>query len=174
VKPLDALAQLEEQLVARVEALEGFLGERHVALERTGVPHEYAAVLTGYIDLFREPHSRLEALKRAMFLAWYALAEPGEFTGLWDITPVHQARVTAELEAELRDTGGDAELREMLAWYVRVMGGAPFGDDPACATLAAFIAASEEAEEPVPPWRPSCTAGRGQMGRYWASLRDDA
>jgi hypothetical protein len=150
------------------------MGERHVALECTGVPHEYAAVLTTYADLLPDQSSRIEALKRATFLVWYAIAEPAEFTGLWAVTPAHERRVVTELERELASTGGDAELRAMLTWYVRVMGGAPFNHYPEHTRLAKFVEVVEVADEEPFPWRPTITANRGQMGRYWESLRHDA
>jgi hypothetical protein len=174
VNTLADLADTEERLLARVDALDGYLGERHVALERTGIPHEYAAVLTGYTDLLSDPRARVEALKRAVFLVWYALAEPAEFTGLWSITPIHESRVLAELEKEVATTGGDDELRAMLRWYVRVMGGPPFSHHADHTALNAFVDAVERSGDVQAPWRPGLTVNRGQMGRYWRSLRHDA
>lgn len=174
MKSLTKLAATEDRLLGRVEAIDGLLEERHIALERTGIPHEYAAVLTAYTDLLRDPNARIEALKRATFLVWYAVVEPAEFTGLWGLTSGHEARAMAELEGELAHTGGDAELRAMLAWYIRVMGGPPFNSYPEHSILAALVDAVESSEEEVPSWRPTSTANRGQMGHYWSSLRRDA
>jgi hypothetical protein len=70
--------------------------------------------------------------------------------------------------------GGDVEMRSMLKWYVRVAGGPPFNEHQEYVALTAVVEAAEASEEEVLLWRPSVTDYRGQMGRYWRSLRDDA
>ena len=151
------------------------LEDRYVAVDRLGAPNEYAAVVTQYADLFSDPTSHLEALKRATFLAWCATAEPPEFTGLSAITAVHTHRILRELENELATRGGHLELRAMLRWYVRAAGGPPFCEAPDLVMLAQFVdEANADERETNDSWRPPTIEGRGQMGRYWGSLRDDA
>jgi len=176
VKTLAELALWEDRLLATVESFDGSIDARRVTLERSGVPHEYAAVLTAYLDLLADPASHHEALRRACFLAWYASAEPSVFTGLSAITVAQQQQTVALLEAAFasREQEADDELRAMLGWYAQVSGGLSFLDPVAHPMLAHFLTSLETLNDRDPAWRPLITEGRGQMGRYWASLRPDA
>ena len=156
-------------MLASIAGAFGTLEERDAQIERSGFYREYPAVLRAYHALFADPTSRLEAIKRALFIVWYGGVEPACFSAIRDL-PERAVRATlAELETEVRRGGGDDELRWMLAWYVDVgpwlfelYGGAPvLGDFLGDAPADAWRAAAPGLERLV---------NRGQMGQYWRSL----
>ncbi len=174
MKTLRELAVSEERLLSQVEALTGTFEAKYSELESTGIPQEYAAIATMYADLLTHPTDRSEALKRALFLVWYAVAEPPVFTGLSLVGSVHRERVLDALEAELTSGRPDDELLAMLRWYVAVDAAPTLRDRDQHSAVGRAIAAAEDADEEQLAWRPAVTEGRGQLGAYWRSLRDDA
>jgi hypothetical protein len=126
-------------------------------------------VLRSYHALFDDPASRLEALKRALFIVWYGVVEPPCHSAIREL-PERAIRDTfTELETVVRRDGGDDELRWMLAWYVEL---APwlFEVHAAGRVLAEFLG-----DVPPDAWRaapPALAAlmNRGQMGQYWRSI----
>src|SRR6476661_10490948 len=73
---LDAISGWEAAVVASIAGAHGTLDERDAQIERSGFYREYPAVLRAYHALFDDPASRLEALKRALFIVWYGGVEP--------------------------------------------------------------------------------------------------
>jgi hypothetical protein len=74
----------------------------------------YTTIVDGYLELARQGDS--EALKRAVFLWWYSVAEPMHLTGIPEFTP-RQNDATARLLRDAVGAGTDAEFERMLAWY---------------------------------------------------------
>ena len=70
VLSLSSLAGWEEAVLASISAASGSAEERYRQIERSGMYGEYPAIVSGYVELFDDEESSLEALKRAVFLVW--------------------------------------------------------------------------------------------------------
>ena len=166
---LDELAACEVDLYASVTRAVGSMDQKHAALEAAGVFTAYADVLAGYLRLLDDPAAAHEALKRATFLVWYSVAEPGCFTGVGPIpAPLVQATLAA-LEAAIARGALDGEFAAMLGYYEAVADfaftrGGPW---PGLARARAVSDPDAWRTEVPPPERPWL---RGQMGEYWASI----
>ena len=178
VPTLRSLADQELALCHHVQALAGTIDARHEQLIVSTISAEYLQVHRAYLHLAAHAPAdatRLEALKRLIFLAWYSLNEPPFNSGLNYYDPDLQRSSYALLEVHLATTAPlDRELRWMLDHY------AAFWDDnllPAITglplpTISAFIAAKNPAVYLVPERQlpPGTMAHRGQLGLYWQSL----
>jgi hypothetical protein len=169
VLSLSSLAGWEEAVLASIRGTSGSLLERDRQIERSGLYGEYPAIVRAYVELFEDPESAIEALKRSVFLVWRgAMAPPGE-TGIAALPDGVSRTVIEELDTRFRRDTADEELTWMLAWY---QGEGShvfelFGATPQVLNVAA--------EVPRDTWRaggiePAAMARRGQMGRYWATL----
>lgn len=175
---LRSLADQELALYHRVQALAGTIDAIHEQLIISNISEEYLQVHRTYLHLAAAAPAaatRLEALKRLVFLAWYSMNEPAFNSGLGYYDPDLQRSSYALLEAHLATTAPlDPELHWMLVHY------AAFWDDdllPAItglplSTISAFIAAKDPAVYLVPERQlpPGTMAHRGQLGLYWQSL----
>lgn len=169
---LGALGAWEDRLLRELGRSRGTLEDRDGELTRSGLYAEYAALFGGYVDLAQaadRPEDRVEALKRAVFLAWYEGAEPAPLSGLAELPELAVRRTLALLEERCRRGGLDRELAWMLPWYHAIAEHSLLrmpGLRCLEASLLALDPAAWERER-----RPDALLGRGAMGRYWASLR---
>lgn len=166
---LTSLAGWEEAVLASLRGASGTLEERDRQIERSGLFGEYPAILSAYRELFADPESAGEALKRAVFLVWHAAMAPPASTGIATLPDATARTVIEELDASLRRGTVDEELAWMLAWYVPG-GRFVFELYGATTRLLAFA-------ESTPPdaWRSRSITDdtmrlRGQMGHYWTAL----
>ena len=114
----------------------------------------------------------LEALKRALFIQWFEVAEPFFLTGILGLAPHSLTEVAGHIERALTD-GGDPELDEMLAWYGRI---ADHAFDPSSTgplMLAALHRPSDLAWLTSDKQRDTYPS-RGSMGEYFLSLKSPA
>lgn len=166
---LGELAAREAEIYTSVEQAAGRMEEKYAALAAAGVFDAYAGVLAGYVALFDDPDAGTEALKRAAFLIWYDVAEPGCFTGVFDLPAPLVRQVLTRLDAAVARGQVDEELEAMLGYYREVADFAFTRGGPWPA-LAQLLATSDpeawRARVPVPPQRWS----RGQMSDYWAAV----
>lgn len=170
---LTSLAGWEEAVLASLRGASGTLEERDRQIERSGLFGEYPAILSAYVELFADPESALEALKRALFLVWHSSIAAPATTGIASLPEATTRSVIQELEARIRAGTMDEELAWMLGWYVA---GGRFVLElyGATARLLAFA-------ESTPPdaWRSRSITHdtmrqRGQMGHYWTTLAREA
>ena len=167
---LTTLSGWEDAVLASVAGATGTLEQRDSQIERSGLYDEYPAIVHAYVELFSDPDSALEALKRAYFLVWRsAMAAPSE-TGIPPLPDGTIRVVIDELDAWARRDAHDEELRWMLGHYHECGPSVLelYGASPRLVHLAASAADAD--------WRrpaASSTAAlfrRGQMGRYWSAL----
>jgi hypothetical protein len=169
VLSLSSLAGWEEAVLASVAGASGTVEERDAQVERSGLYGEYPAIVHAYIELFSDPESALEAVKRAYFLVWRsAMALPAD-SGIPPLPDGTIRVVVDELDARARREPIDPELQWMLARY-HALGPSVlelYGATPRLIDIA---------ERGGPEsWREARFAaaamkGRGQMGRYWSAL----
>jgi hypothetical protein len=173
VLSLTSLAGWEEAVLASVAGASGSLAERDSQIERSGLYGEYPAIVHAYVELFSDPESALEAIKRAYFLVWRsAMASPAD-SGIPPLPDGTTRVVIDELDAWARRDEADEELEWMLAWY-HALG--PFvlelyGASPRLLRLAEAVDAERWREVGVTT---AAMMRRGQMGRYWSALATGA
>lgn len=126
----------------------------------------YREVHHAYARLASSPEHGTEALKRAVFIQWFALAEPPFLSGIHDLDEEVTREVLVELEHRVAAAQADAELLGMLAWYFRIADFA-FGSPQAFPQLHQTAARLQV--DPPQVQRP-LAENRGQMGCYWNSL----
>ena len=171
VKRLWELAAREEALGEAIAGARGRMEEKHAQLDAAGVFAEYAEIHRDYVELAADPVAGMEALKRAVFLDWYELAEPACFSGLSGLDAAARRECLRALDRLCARDGLDAELAWVLPWYFLVAAYAftAFGQLPGLAArLAALDPHAWEAADP-----PDDLRQRGRMGEYWQSLFDN-
>ena len=67
---LTSLAGWEEAVLTSIAGAQGTIEERDRQIERSGMYGEYPAIVRAYEELFTNPESAGEAIKRASFLVW--------------------------------------------------------------------------------------------------------
>lgn|ERR1700682_5139429 len=113
-----------------------------------------------------------EALKRALFIQWYEVAEPFYLTGILDLDDTSKTQVLGHAEKSLTDDD-DVELKEMVAWYGAIADRAfePSSTGPLfhqyCARGADLSWLTADAQRQTYP-------ARGLMGEYFLSLNRPA
>ena len=161
---LAELATEEERLMAHVRSLTGSMEEKQAQLARDGVFDAYARVHTTYVDLAMA--GDMEALKRALFLQWYAVSEPGCFTGLWEMMPEAERCVLERVEQLVATDSLDSELVWMLPYYHSISDWY-FDQQEGLPLLTEWL--RERAHRGFPDGEVQNPAldGRGQMSEYW-------
>jgi hypothetical protein len=169
---LRSIAGWEEAVLASIAGAQGSAEERDRQIELSGMYGEYPAIVRAYAELFADPDSAGEAIKRAIFLVWRGSMFPPAETGIAPLPDGTVRTVIETLAVRARDTADD-ELGWMLAWY--------HSKSP---DLLELYGASRELvrfAEAVPPdaWRTADISGaewsaRGQMGRYWLAKKNGA
>lgn len=166
---LTSLAGWEEAVLASLLGASGTLEERDRQIERSGLFGEYPAILNAYVELFADPESALEALKRAVFLVWHSAMAAPATTGIASLPDATARAVIEALDARVRGGTADGELAWMLSWYVS---GGRFVFELYGATSRLLAVADSTAAD---AWRTQVITQdsmrqRGQMGHYWTAL----
>jgi hypothetical protein len=115
VMMLTTLTNEEERLMTIVAQQAGSMEAKHQALERLGIFDTYATIHQAYADLACTANA-LEAVKRAIFLQWYASAEPACFTGIFNLHAQAEHHVVKCLNQHISDGTLDPESAAMLRW----------------------------------------------------------
>src|SRR4051812_13734539 len=169
---LSALASWEAVILASIRGASGTVEERDAQITRSGMYAEYPAIFATYLELSRladDPATALEALKRAVFLAWHAFTAPSVFSGIAELPESAVREVMGVLDHTIAAGDADDELRSMLAWY-RQEFGYVFDHFGPVRELDAFICDTDPTTEHSRPVDAARYRGRGQMGSYWDSL----
>ena len=170
---LTSLAGWEDAVLASIGGAQGTLEERDRQIERSGMYGEYPAIVRAYQELFADPASAGEAIKRATFLVWRGAMESPANTGIAQLPDGTVRSVMDELAARVRRQESDGEQAWMLAWYhaltpllLELYGATP-----------ELLRAAESLDREA--WRSAQItlagmAQRGQMGRYWSAMTTGA
>jgi hypothetical protein len=113
-----------------------------------------------------------EALKRALFIQWYEVAEPFFLTGILDLDNTLKARVLTMAETGLRDDD-DVELKEMVAWYGAIADNA-FNPSSTGPLFRHFCTRGANLSWLTSDDQRNTYPGRGLMGEYFMSLNRPA
>jgi hypothetical protein len=166
---LSELAAWEGRLAREVARATGTVEEQDRQLTRAGVYAEYGAIFSSYVALVSEDPDGLEALKRAAFLAWYAVAQPSVLSGIGDLPESAVRRVFEELDRRCRAGPVDAELRFMVPRYFEVADFA-FTRFPGLRGIEAVAGDAPDEPRDALPRSADQFRGRGLMGEYWSAV----
>ncbi|UCC98183.1 MAG: hypothetical protein JSW66_20345 [Phycisphaerales bacterium] len=192
---LEELTALENEWLRKHP--KGSLEDMHALCQETGVYEAWRRIFELYVIEARK--GDLEALKRALFLYWYACSEPSEFSGI----PALDDGLTAEVLGMVNETAKkgrlDIELKWMLPyyyyitdWYIERLEGfcelkevskanreayMPDWSQPACYESLRGLQEALARKLDLDPWEELCLkssfSNRGQMGYYWKSVQDN-
>ncbi|MEO6528925.1 MAG: hypothetical protein ABIP93_20070 [Gemmatimonadaceae bacterium] len=166
---LASLAGWEQAVLASIAGATGTLEERDGQVERSGLYGEYPAIVHAYIELFSDPESALEAVKRAYFLVWRSAMAPPAESGIPPLPDGTIRIVIEELDARARRIPPDAELQWMLARY-HALGPTVLELYGATARLIETAKRGDADSWREVRFSGPAMKGRGQMGRYWSAL----
>lgn len=121
---IQELTEQENKLLAQVHGTVGSMNEKARQLLDNGVFDAYRELHKDYASLAMT--GNIEALKRAFFIQWYAIAEPSCFTGIpskntWgDGIGLNDDTEKAVFELVARFINSNNELKWMTAWYYQI------------------------------------------------------
>ena len=110
---IEELTELENEWLAKHPY--GAVSDLNAACKQMGIYDAWEWLFAEYVAVARQ--GDLEAIKRALFLAWYALAEPGELSGIGRLDPDLKMDVFATVNNLAAHDQLDDELEWMLPWY---------------------------------------------------------
>jgi hypothetical protein len=112
----------------------------------------------------------LEALKRGVFIQWYAWSEPSQLSGIGLLDSHSMRRVLMALNRRISKGELDDEFKWMLCHYIKVME-IPFEMDADLTALQNLLPANKVAEMVYPAKIDrEHMETRGGMGHYWNSM----
>ncbi|MFD0862533.1 hypothetical protein ACFQ1M_09975 [Sungkyunkwania multivorans] len=161
---IDELAKKELELHCKVEQLNGTIEEKADQVVYFGITREYRSIHQEYSRLSK---NNLEALKRGLFIIWYASSEPTWLTGIGELDSDAEERIIKTLDRRLKQGITDYELNWMLDYFStwdyvfeRFKGFNNFQNRLKCESKTALPDKIDRKE----------MEKRGQMGHYWNSL----
>ncbi len=161
---LQELAQKEDELYSKAIDLYRQVQTMDTDKQLREVFIAYRKVHRLYTDL---SYADIEALKRGLFIQWYALSEPNYLTGISDLDEEVENKIFINLTAFIDTNRIDYELTWMFNYYARW--------DWIFERLSTFkgfdkkIVNEQNDKLPDTIDRKAMDA-RGQMGKYWNSL----
>lgn len=163
------LAREEDMLRDLVAQAAGTIEAKARYLQHSGVFDAYRDVHRKYV--LHAQGGDVEALRRAAFIQWLAAIEPPFLSGLCDLDSAAQRALLTLLEEAVAAEQLDDELAWMLPYYYQMAEW--WIPDSAAPRLIRFCRsrAPRQAVRPPPGF---AYIGRGEMGRYWASMRGAA
>ena len=156
-------------MLTSIAGAQGTIEERDRQIERSGMYGEYPAIVRAYEELFADPESAGEAIKRASFLVWRGAVAVPALSGIASLPDGTARAVVQALDVRVRRAEADDEQLWMLAWY--------HAESPDLLSLYGATRELLSAAELRDPdaWRDAditraTMSLRGQMGRYWSEL----
>jgi hypothetical protein len=164
IMDLREIARLEDEWLSKMSS-ERFRGGDAV-FEEMGVYAAWRMIFEQYVLLATD--GDVEALKRALFLTWYGLAEPSWLCGIKDLDDKLITQVFQMVNALVETDELDAELRWMLPWYYHI---APYYLDLSDDLNALKQVSRGRWDSYQELYMESSFEGRGQLGQYWRSIQ---
>ncbi|GBF52138.1 hypothetical protein LPTSP4_36760 [Leptospira ryugenii] len=110
------LAEVENNLIIKNEEISKEREIRKFQEIQAKIKKEYNNIYEEYLEIFKS-ESDFEALKRLIFLQWYAQAEPPNLISLPNFSNVYQNEIMQSLESLFKLKKIDNEFKLMLRWY---------------------------------------------------------
>jgi hypothetical protein len=172
---IDSLSNQELELYNYTVSLQEMtdMDDIEKKLKEGGIFRQYQRIHKSYLDLFfstAHEETKLEILKRLIFLNWYAIVEPPWLSGIQDLDRSTVFKSFSILNDYLTNNKIDKEFKWMLSYYSSwnfVM--LPFS--ASLNALTKFVKEVDTSILHVPKKElPKGTMdNRGQMGMYWIS-----
>ncbi|QKZ11223.1 hypothetical protein [Spirosoma sp. KUDC1026] len=159
------LGERENGLLLQINNAAGLIEEKLKKLEEEGVFEAYKQVHSQYAALAQE---NSEALKRGLFLQWYALVEPPFLSGINDIDPQAETRLIDTLDDKISQDEVEPELYAMVSYYADWE--FVFDRFAGCDNLQRLISGRLSYNRIIHQLKQSNLTTRGQMGIYWQSI----
>lgn len=152
----------EEESLFKQMPLEGHIEQRDKYLINHGLYGAWRGIYTKYVNLACQ--GDLEALKRAIFFAWYQLSEPSWLSGISELPDSQTKKVVNLLENQLEQGLCDSELDFMLPYYMSVCDYylERFYPLPNIEEASSYSSDNARILAENSDWKL-----RGQMGAYW-------
>lgn len=160
------VTEAERRVLAAVSRVQGLIDEKIEKIQAWGIFAAYSDVHACYAQLALRGDG--EALKRALFLQWYACAEPPFLSGLGEMDEVAERAVFQRLDELAARDELDDELRWMLPWYALIA--EYYFEERAPMALARWLATRGDAHDVDLAAKGASLVDRGQMGKYWRSI----
>lgn len=154
----------ELKISTLIKNLSGTMEENDVLLNKLGIFTRYNNIFNSYSKL---AFDNLEALKRAIFLQWYAVSEPRCFTGIGDLDLILQQDNISLLNDLISQSRLDTEFVFMLIYY-NIITEWYFQSFKNTDNLLALLKSDERLL--IGDFKISYMKDRGSMGEYWNSL----
>lgn len=163
---IERLTETEEELLARMPQ-GGFFEMRHRYLVENGIYDEWRELFEKYVGLALD--GDLEALKRALFLAWFEACEPAPLSGLFDLNEQVVVTLLEYLDSKVKRDETDSELKWMLPYYYCIAD----WYTPKSASVDALVKFSRQGDEKsfMEHLNQKQMVERGLLGSYWCSIR---
>jgi hypothetical protein len=164
---IEELTELENEWLAKHPY--GTVSDLNAACRQMGIYEASWHIFAKYVALARQ--GDLGAIKRAPFLAWYELAEPGELSGIGGLDPDLKKDIFAIVNNLAANDQLDDELEWTLPWYCLIT-------EYYVPYVPRGFPALEEASRTDPHQHKkrcleSSFDNRGQMGEYWKSIQSN-
>ena len=156
--------QKEEDALFEKMPVDGYIEQRDIFLTERGLYDEWRHIYSKYVKLAQE--GELEALKRALFYAWYQLSEPCWLSGIGELPDSETSIVVNLLEETLGQGTKDDELEYMLPYYMTVCDYYLERFYPIPNIQSASAGDSDNARSKAKSSN-SGWSNRGQTGAYW-------
>lgn len=169
VMNLDSLNSAEQQLLLQVERAIGLIEEKQEQFQQSGLFRESAKIYEAYVELIDSEGEGLEALKRALFLHWYHMAEPSCYSGLCELPEDVSRRVFESLERKIESETIDFELQWMVSYY-NMIAEWVFTAHSDLPNLKGCLTRTDAQLWLKADLKAGDFMNRGQMGEYWRSV----
>jgi hypothetical protein len=160
---INELTEKENELYLKLCSLNGTIEEKLNQISKLGISNEYLIIHKKYAELSAE---NIEALKRGLFISWFAVSEPTFLTGIDNLEENAQEKIVKEINERMKNQTIDFELNWMLSYYKTW--DYAFKKFKKYEHFYAKIKSNEEIE--MPKIDKQKMENRGQMGIYWNSL----
>ena len=160
---IEELTEKENKLYFKVCSLNGTIEEKENQIVKLGISAEYKVIHQNYSELSAE---NIEALKRGIFISWFAVSEPTFLTGINELDENAEENIVKEINERIKNKTVDSELNWMLNYYKSWE--YVFAKFAKYELFNAKMISKEETE--LPKIEKQEMESRGQMGVYWSSL----
>lgn len=173
---IDSLSNQELELYNYTVSLQEMTDMNNTSkkLKEDGIFSQYRHIHKSYLDLFFNTESeetKLEILKRLVFLNWYGIIEPSCFTGIQDLDSSIISESYSILNEYLIRHKIDIEFKWMLSYYCSWdFAILTFSENNLC-VLTKFVKEVDISilHAPKKALPKGTMDNRGQMGIYWTS-----
>ena len=170
---LKELSETELMLLNKVGQIHGLMEEKPDKVGKQGIFDKYIEIHKTYADFANTDN---EALKRALFIQWYAISEPsgltgipggqGPFDGEKELDREAEIKVIRLIEEKVKQKQLDEELKWMLSYYG--IWDYYFEQFKDIENIIKFITTEEHPKPEKVDL--SQFENRGQLGIYWKSI----